>query len=160
MEHTRIPLQAYKYQPSGKRDIDRPRRRWGGTTILQAGTGDCPNPWSDDDDCVVSYVCKVCNFLRNVRKEGWLVLCRTSCNKFRRIAPRSSPYAMHSIWVNNVNDFSLEFRHKNENLTNRCQLRFVTTVMCSLSRLSQFNIILFEIKCFVCWCVLVTYRMF
>jgi hypothetical protein len=28
MEHTRIPLQAYKYQPSGKRDINRPRRRW------------------------------------------------------------------------------------------------------------------------------------
>jgi hypothetical protein len=28
MEHTSIPLQAYKYQPSGKRDIDRPRRRW------------------------------------------------------------------------------------------------------------------------------------
>jgi hypothetical protein len=27
MEHTRIPLQAYKYQPSGKRDIDRPSRR-------------------------------------------------------------------------------------------------------------------------------------
>jgi hypothetical protein len=26
MEHTRIPLQAYKYQPSGKRDIDRPKR--------------------------------------------------------------------------------------------------------------------------------------
>jgi hypothetical protein len=28
MEHTRIPLQAYKYQPSGKRDIGRPRMRW------------------------------------------------------------------------------------------------------------------------------------
>jgi hypothetical protein len=28
MEHTHIPLQAYKYQPTGKRDIDRPRRRW------------------------------------------------------------------------------------------------------------------------------------
>jgi hypothetical protein len=28
LEHTRIPLQAYKYQPSGKQDIDRPRRRW------------------------------------------------------------------------------------------------------------------------------------
>jgi hypothetical protein len=28
MEHTRIPLQVYKYQPSGKRDIDTPRRRW------------------------------------------------------------------------------------------------------------------------------------
>jgi hypothetical protein len=28
MERTPIPLQAYKYQPSGKRDIDRPRRRW------------------------------------------------------------------------------------------------------------------------------------
>jgi hypothetical protein len=28
MEQTRIPLQAYKYQPSGKRDIGRPRRRW------------------------------------------------------------------------------------------------------------------------------------
>jgi hypothetical protein len=27
MEHTRIPLQAYKYQPSGKQNIDRPRRR-------------------------------------------------------------------------------------------------------------------------------------
>jgi hypothetical protein len=27
MEHTRIPLQAYKYQPSGKRDIGRPTRR-------------------------------------------------------------------------------------------------------------------------------------
>jgi hypothetical protein len=27
MEHTRIPLQAYKYQLSGKRDIDRPRRK-------------------------------------------------------------------------------------------------------------------------------------
>jgi hypothetical protein len=26
MENTRIPLQAYKHQPSGKRDIDRPRR--------------------------------------------------------------------------------------------------------------------------------------
>jgi hypothetical protein len=31
MEHTRIPLRAYKYQPFGKRDIDRPRRRWRGT---------------------------------------------------------------------------------------------------------------------------------
>jgi hypothetical protein len=28
MEHTRIPLQAYKYQASGKRDIDSQRRRW------------------------------------------------------------------------------------------------------------------------------------
>jgi hypothetical protein len=28
IEHTRIPPQAYKYQPSGKRDIDRPRRIW------------------------------------------------------------------------------------------------------------------------------------
>jgi hypothetical protein len=28
MEHPRIPLQTYKYQPSGKRDIVRPRRRW------------------------------------------------------------------------------------------------------------------------------------
>jgi hypothetical protein len=28
MEHTRIPHQAYKYKPSGKRDIVRPRRRW------------------------------------------------------------------------------------------------------------------------------------
>jgi hypothetical protein len=28
MEHTSIPLQVYKYQPSGKRDMARPRRRW------------------------------------------------------------------------------------------------------------------------------------
>jgi hypothetical protein len=28
MEHTRIPLQVYKYKPSGKRDMDRQRRRW------------------------------------------------------------------------------------------------------------------------------------
>jgi hypothetical protein len=39
MEHTRIALQAYKYQPSRKRDIDRPRR-WRETTILEAGTGE------------------------------------------------------------------------------------------------------------------------
>jgi hypothetical protein len=45
MEHTPILLQAYKYEPSGKRDISRPRRRWGETTtILEAGTGDSPNP--------------------------------------------------------------------------------------------------------------------
>jgi hypothetical protein len=44
LEHTRIPLQAYQYQPSGKRDIDRPRRRWRETTILEAGAGDSPNP--------------------------------------------------------------------------------------------------------------------
>jgi hypothetical protein len=28
MEHAHIPLQAYKYQPPRKRDIDRPRKRW------------------------------------------------------------------------------------------------------------------------------------
>jgi hypothetical protein len=45
MEHTRIPLQAYKYQPSGKQDISRPRRTWRETTtILEAGTGDSPTP--------------------------------------------------------------------------------------------------------------------
>jgi hypothetical protein len=45
MERTHIPLQAYKYQPSGKRDIVRPRKRWRETTtILEAGTGDYPNP--------------------------------------------------------------------------------------------------------------------
>jgi hypothetical protein len=27
MEHTRIPVQAYKYQPYGKRDTGRPKRR-------------------------------------------------------------------------------------------------------------------------------------
>jgi hypothetical protein len=48
MKHTRIPLQAYTYQPSRKRDIDRPRRRRR-DTILEAGTGDSPNPRSDDD---------------------------------------------------------------------------------------------------------------
>jgi hypothetical protein len=46
MQHTRIPLQAHKYQPSGKRDINRPRRRWREReiTILEARTGDSPNP--------------------------------------------------------------------------------------------------------------------
>jgi hypothetical protein len=59
MEHNRIPLQAYKYQPPGKRDIGRPRRRWRETTtrILEAGTGDSPNPWGDDDDDL--YICCV-----------------------------------------------------------------------------------------------------
>jgi hypothetical protein len=28
MEQIRIPLQAYKYRPSGRRDIGRPRRKW------------------------------------------------------------------------------------------------------------------------------------
>jgi hypothetical protein len=44
MEHTRIPLGTNKYQPSGKRDINRPRRRWREKTILEAGQGDSPNP--------------------------------------------------------------------------------------------------------------------
>jgi hypothetical protein len=35
MEHTRILLRAYKYQPSGKRDIARPRRRWRETQQYQ-----------------------------------------------------------------------------------------------------------------------------
>jgi hypothetical protein len=43
MEHTGIPLQAHKYQPSGKRDKGRPRR-WRETTVLEAGTGESPNP--------------------------------------------------------------------------------------------------------------------
>jgi hypothetical protein len=41
MEHTRIPLQAYKYQPAGKRDKKKMERH---TTILEAGTGDSPDP--------------------------------------------------------------------------------------------------------------------
>jgi hypothetical protein len=41
---TYTALQAYKYQPSGKWDIDRPRRRWRETTIVEAGTGDAYNP--------------------------------------------------------------------------------------------------------------------
>jgi hypothetical protein len=28
MKQSRIPLQAYKYCPSGRRDLGRPRRRW------------------------------------------------------------------------------------------------------------------------------------
>jgi hypothetical protein len=44
IEHTRFPLQAYKYQPSRKQDIGRPGRRSRETTILEAGTGDSPNP--------------------------------------------------------------------------------------------------------------------
>jgi hypothetical protein len=43
IEYTRLPIQAYKYQPSVKRDIDRPRRRWRGT-IPEVGTGASPNP--------------------------------------------------------------------------------------------------------------------
>jgi hypothetical protein len=55
MEHIRILLQAHKYQPSRKRDVGRPRRRWRETTILEAGTGDSPNPRSDDDDVCLKY---------------------------------------------------------------------------------------------------------
>jgi hypothetical protein len=43
IELTRIQLQAYEYRPSGRRDIGRPRGRWK-ETILEAGTGDAPNP--------------------------------------------------------------------------------------------------------------------
>jgi hypothetical protein len=41
MKHTRIPLQAYKYQPSGKRDID---QEDDGETHNNTRTGDSPNP--------------------------------------------------------------------------------------------------------------------
>jgi hypothetical protein len=68
MEHTRIPLQVYKYQPSGKRDIDRPRRRRRETTILEAETGDSANPRSDDDDngLIQLIIITVINTLLNV----------------------------------------------------------------------------------------------
>jgi hypothetical protein len=53
-------LQAYKYQPSGKWDIGRPRRRWG-ETILEAGTEDSSNAWSDDNhDYDINDVAHVC----------------------------------------------------------------------------------------------------
>jgi hypothetical protein len=38
LEHTRIPVQAYKYQPSGKRDIGRPRRRYRHNNIRDRNT--------------------------------------------------------------------------------------------------------------------------
>jgi hypothetical protein len=60
MEHTRIPLQAYKYQPSGKRDIYRPRRRWREATILEVGTVDSLKPLSVDDDDDVSVFATAC----------------------------------------------------------------------------------------------------
>jgi hypothetical protein len=44
MEHTRIPLEAYKYQPSGKRDMGTKKKMERDITILEAGTGDSPNP--------------------------------------------------------------------------------------------------------------------
>jgi hypothetical protein len=44
MEHTRIPPQAYKYQPSGKRYRETKKTMEIDTTVLEAGPGDSPNP--------------------------------------------------------------------------------------------------------------------
>jgi hypothetical protein len=45
-----IPLQAYKYRPSSRRDITRMKKGEGDVTILEAGRSDSSYPRSDDDD--------------------------------------------------------------------------------------------------------------
>ena len=45
MDTNRIPTQALKYNPKGRRNIGRPRKRWRDQLHLEdQGTGNTPNP--------------------------------------------------------------------------------------------------------------------
>ena len=45
MDTNRIPKQALWYQTKGRRNIGRPRKRWGDQLYLEdQGTGNMPNP--------------------------------------------------------------------------------------------------------------------
>jgi hypothetical protein len=59
-----IPLQAYKYRPSGRRDTTRIKKGEGDLTILEAGRSDSSYPRSDDDDSFLK-VTICCDTIRN-----------------------------------------------------------------------------------------------
>jgi hypothetical protein len=45
MDTNRIPKQALQYKPKGRRDTERPRKRWKDQLHLEdQGTGNTPNP--------------------------------------------------------------------------------------------------------------------
>jgi len=45
MDTNGIPKQALKYKPKGRRNIERPRKRWRDQPHLEdQGTGNTPNP--------------------------------------------------------------------------------------------------------------------
>ena len=45
MDTNRLPKQALEYQPKGRRNLERPRKRWRDQLHLEdLGTGNMPNP--------------------------------------------------------------------------------------------------------------------
>jgi hypothetical protein len=51
MDTNRIPKQALEYRPRGRRNIERPRKRWRDQTYLEDhGTGNTPTLHVHDDD--------------------------------------------------------------------------------------------------------------
>ena len=40
----RLPKQALRYRPKGRRNLGRPRKRWTDQIHLEEGTGNTPNP--------------------------------------------------------------------------------------------------------------------
>jgi len=59
MDTNRLPKQALQYKPKGRRNIERPRKRWRDQLHLEdQRTGNTPNPSgtddNDDDDSILS----------------------------------------------------------------------------------------------------------
>jgi hypothetical protein len=82
------------------------------TTILEAGTGDAPNPWSDDDDDEKCYYNRLINLIQtsvttpllNWLPAAWIFKRKADSIKM----PRAVPYVSSGIH-NTINKLSVSY---------------------------------------------------
>jgi len=80
MDTNRIPKQALRYRPKGRRNIGRPKKRWRDQLHFEdQGTGNTPNPsgtwWTI---CILSFCHSCYNWRNNFRTQIPLDLSRSS----------------------------------------------------------------------------------